>query len=186
MDLASLLNAVSPTVSSPRFSPTCEYTCPSVSALSEALSDLPPLMEDQANAGDEPGLGTPTESQVAMDSEPRNTRVETRSMSASGISVEITPPPEDTYSSEDAAIAALHAWTKNHGFNVTKRRAFTSATAGDAVWKVVSIVIEVASRILVCCLGGTLQHLQLDFWLNGTPYKFHIFSKAIDLQRFFA
>ncbi|KAG1683611.1 hypothetical protein DVH05_004846 [Phytophthora capsici] len=95
MDLASLLNAVSPTASSPRFSSTCEYTCPSVS---EALSDLPPLVEDQANAGDEPGFGTPMESQVDMDSEPRNTRVETSSVSASGISVKITPPPEDTYS----------------------------------------------------------------------------------------
>ncbi|GMF18584.1 unnamed protein product [Phytophthora lilii] len=39
-------------------------------------------------------------------------------------SVVIEPPPDITYASEDAAIASVDEWTKDHGFNVTKRRAF--------------------------------------------------------------
>lgn len=35
----------------------------------------------------------------------------------------IRPPPQNTASAE-AAITALHEWTKEHGFNMTKRRAF--------------------------------------------------------------
>jgi hypothetical protein len=49
--------------------------------------------------------------------------------------VAIEPPPQATYPSEDAAIAALHAWTKDHGFNVTKRRAFYTDAIVKEVWK---------------------------------------------------
>jgi hypothetical protein len=55
--------------------------------------------------------------------------------SLEGQCVEILPPPEETYASEDAAIAAIHTWTKHHGFNVTKRRAFRSGSKSNIVWK---------------------------------------------------
>jgi hypothetical protein len=47
----------------------------------------------------------------------------------------IEPPPEDTYPSEQAAIEALHDWTKTHRFNVTKRRAFYTGAVVKEVWK---------------------------------------------------
>ncbi|GMF47824.1 unnamed protein product [Phytophthora lilii] len=34
------------------------------------------------------------------------------------------PPPQATYPSEKEAIAAIQSWSKEHGFNMTKRRAF--------------------------------------------------------------
>lgn len=35
----------------------------------------------------------------------------------------ILPPPEDTHASELEAEMAVHAWTKVHGFNVSRRKA---------------------------------------------------------------
>jgi hypothetical protein len=34
---------------------------------------------------------------------------------------EIPPPPEAIFPSHDAAEAAVHAWTRSHGFNVSRR-----------------------------------------------------------------
>ncbi|OWZ20538.1 hypothetical protein PHMEG_0005041 [Phytophthora megakarya] len=44
-------------------------------------------------------------------------------MSSSPALIRIEPPPEKTYSSHDDTEAALHAWTKSHGFNVSRRLA---------------------------------------------------------------
>ena len=35
----------------------------------------------------------------------------------------IDPPPEEMFTSEEAAVAALHAWTMEHGFNLSIRSA---------------------------------------------------------------
>ena len=35
---------------------------------------------------------------------------------------EIAPPPQDTYLSQHRAEEALHAWTRAHGFNVSRER----------------------------------------------------------------
>jgi hypothetical protein len=51
------------------------------------------------------------------------------------VSIMIQPPPEETYPSEHSAIAAVHARTRAHGFNVTKRRAFYTSATPKAVWK---------------------------------------------------
>jgi hypothetical protein len=45
------------------------------------------------------------------------------------------PPPESVYDSEKAAIRAVHAWTKDHSFDMTKRRAFfVDPPADTTVW----------------------------------------------------
>ncbi|KAK1946933.1 hypothetical protein P3T76_000943 [Phytophthora citrophthora] len=49
--------------------------------------------------------------------------------------VTIDPPPEATYDSEDLAIAAIHCWTKDHDFNMLKRRVLYTGTHPRTVWK---------------------------------------------------
>ncbi|GMF42723.1 unnamed protein product [Phytophthora fragariaefolia] len=46
----------------------------------------------------------------------------------------IPPPEEAVYDSHDAAEAALHQWTREHGFNVSRRRVRYTEGPDRQVW----------------------------------------------------
>lgn len=61
---------------------------------------------------------------------------------------EILPPPETVYPSHDDAESALHEWTLQHGFNVSRRRARWIGSVRERVW----------ARNYVCNRAGALPH----------------------------
>ncbi|KAG3025918.1 hypothetical protein JG687_00000437 [Phytophthora cactorum] len=143
MNLSSLFNAASPTADD------SNITTSSASAIREALEDLPPLFDGPTNSESIPDSVTEAaaveQPLLHSDSVPDSPQILASIVDngggeelPSGLEtqlVEILPPPEKSYDSELDAIAALHSWTKDHGFNVTKRRAFYTKTTPRAVWK---------------------------------------------------
>ena len=62
----------------------------------------------------------------------------------------IEPPPEELFSSQEKAVAAIHAWTLQHGFNVVRRSADKLNGDPGAVWR----------RYYECDQAGKPKHTQ--------------------------